>query len=92
MDSNKVESNVEIYIIWHKVWLKPYDSDIITGIILHAPTLYDDRQPIDVKLSEVAQAVLTQRKAGWFRLCYRHSVIISLIDLNKLYSFSISLY
>lgn len=31
------------------------------GIILHAPTLYDNRQPIDVKLSEVAHAILSQR-------------------------------
>ncbi|CAG2118613.1 unnamed protein product, partial [Medioppia subpectinata] len=32
------------------------------GIILHAPTLYDDRQPIDVKLSEVAQVILLRNK------------------------------
>ena len=25
------------------------------GIILQAPTLYDDRMPIDVRLSEIAQ-------------------------------------
>lgn len=28
------------------------------GIILHAPTLYDTREPIDVKWSEVAMATL----------------------------------
>ncbi|XP_054721817.1 acetylcholine receptor subunit alpha-like [Uloborus diversus] len=28
------------------------------GIILHAPTLYDTREPIDVKLSEVAMATM----------------------------------
>ncbi|GFS30026.1 acetylcholine receptor subunit alpha-like [Trichonephila inaurata madagascariensis] len=28
------------------------------GIILHAPTLYDTREPIDVRLSEVAMATM----------------------------------
>jgi nicotinic acetylcholine receptor len=32
------------------------------GIILQAPTLYDDRIPIDVKLSEIATA--TVKPAG----------------------------
>ena len=34
------------------------------GIILHAPTLYDDREPIDVKYSDVALAILNTRKQG----------------------------
>jgi nicotinic acetylcholine receptor len=32
------------------------------GIILHAPTLYDNREPIDIKLSEVALAILNNRR------------------------------
>lgn len=33
-------------------------------MFLSAATLYDDREPIDVKLSEVALAILSQRKQG----------------------------
>ena len=31
------------------------------GIILSAPTLYDKREPIDIKLSEIALAVLSKK-------------------------------
>jgi nicotinic acetylcholine receptor, invertebrate len=33
------------------------------GIILQAPTLYDDRAPIDVRLSEIASATAKPRPA-----------------------------